>query len=223
MCRTIRAASCAGASARSGASSTSPAGGGSRRAGDTVRLDLADCFVDAIEIARAAQEGIETLAPERLRTLSALFTGDFLDGLEIDRNPAFNGWLTAQRRRFRGCHAALLEHLAASAPATRCSGYLEKWLELAPFDQRVHEMLLTALARRGRIREGEEHLAATARLFEAEGLDCCAICAKHGGRPERRPKRAPRVADRNRPLRRPRRGSSADDRRGRAPAAPPSR
>ncbi len=79
--------------------------------GEAVRLDLSDCFVDAVEIARAAQEGIETLAPERLRTLSALFNGDFLDGLEIDRNPAFNGWLTAQRRRFRACHAAVLEHL----------------------------------------------------------------------------------------------------------------
>src|SRR5215510_483617 len=37
--------------------------------GDTIRLDLADCFVDAIEIARAAQEGIEPLAPERQRAL----------------------------------------------------------------------------------------------------------------------------------------------------------
>ena len=80
-------------------------------AGDTVRLDLADCFVDALEIARAAQAGIETLAPERLRTLAALFAGDFLDGLEIDRSPAFNGWLTAQRRRFRGC-----SRRAAGAP-----------------------------------------------------------------------------------------------------------
>src|SRR4029453_7993327 len=53
--------------------------------------------------------------------------------------------------------------------------YLEKWLQLAPFDRHVHEILLTALARRGRIREGEEHLAATARLFEAEGLDSVPI------------------------------------------------
>ena len=65
---TIRAASCAGASARSGASSTSPVGAGSRPRADTIRLDLADCFVDAIEIARATQEGIETLAAERLRS-----------------------------------------------------------------------------------------------------------------------------------------------------------
>jgi DNA-binding SARP family transcriptional activator len=139
--------------------------------GDTIRLDLAGCDVDAIEIARATQEGIETLPIGRLRTLSALFKGEFLDGLEIDRNPGFNGWLTAQRRRFRGCHAALLERLAGTATGDEVFGYLEKWLELAPFDLRVHETLLHALARRGRIREGEEHLAATDRAFEAEGLD----------------------------------------------------
>jgi DNA-binding SARP family transcriptional activator len=138
---------------------------------DTIRLDLADCFVDAAEISRAAQEGIETIAPERLRTLAALFTGDFLDGLEIDRTPAFNSWLIAQRRRFRGCHAALLEHLVRSTPDDKVFGYLETWLQLAPFDRRVHETLLNALAARGRVRDGEEHLAVTTRLFESEGLD----------------------------------------------------
>ena len=138
---------------------------------DTIRLDLGDCFVDAIEIARATQAGIGTLAPERLRTLSALFGGDFLEGLEIDRNPSFNSWLIGQRRRFRGCHVALLEHLAQSVPDDEAFKYLEKWLQLAPFDQRIHELLLNALARCGRVREGEEHLQATARLFEAEGLD----------------------------------------------------
>jgi DNA-binding SARP family transcriptional activator/tetratricopeptide (TPR) repeat protein len=147
---------------------------------DTIGLDLTDCFVDAIEIARAAQDGIETLTPERLRALSALFAGDFLEGLEIDRNPLFNSWLTGQRRRFRGCHVALLEHLsagvlAAGVPDEEVFGYLETWRQLAPFDPRVHEAMLNALARRGRVRDGEEHLAATVRLFEDEGLDCTAI------------------------------------------------
>ena len=141
--------------------------------GDAITLDLADCFVDAIEIARATQQGIQTLDASRLQALSTLFAGDFLDGLEIDRNAQFNGWLTAQRRRFRVCHAAILEHLVRSLPtdSEEVFGYLEKWLELAPFDQAAHERLLVALAQRGRIREGEEHLAATERLFEAEGLD----------------------------------------------------
>jgi DNA-binding SARP family transcriptional activator len=144
---------------------------------DTVRLDLGDCFVDALEVARAAQERIETIAPDRLRRLAGLFAGDFLDGLEIDRSPAFGNWLNAQRRRFRGCHAALLEHLVRGAAEDELLGCLEKWLQLAPFDARVHERLLAALAARGKIREGEEHLAAAAALFEAEGLDAAPLRA----------------------------------------------
>ena len=106
-----------------------------------------------------------------------LFAGDFLDGLEIDRCPAFNGWLIAQRRRFRGCHAALLEQIVGKAPDQEALAYLEEWLELAPFDPRVHGLLLAALARHGSMREGDEHLAATTRLFEAEGLDAHPIRA----------------------------------------------
>ena len=139
--------------------------------GDAVRLDLQGCFVDAIVVASAMQEGIGTRSAERLQELSALFKGEFLDGLEIDRNPAFNGWLTAQRRRFRSCHIALLEQLAQTAAGDEALAYLERWLELSPFDQRAHAGLLVAFARRGRIREGEEHLEATARLFEDEALD----------------------------------------------------
>ncbi|HET6376219.1 MAG TPA: transcriptional regulator, partial [Methylocella sp.] len=66
---------------------------------DTVWLDLSDCFVDAAEIIRAVQGGIETLSAEQMHTLSALFAGDFLEGLETGRSPAFEGWLVAQRRR----------------------------------------------------------------------------------------------------------------------------
>ena len=143
--------------------------------GDTVALDLTDCSVDAIEISRVIEKGVASFAPERLRRLCSLFAGDFLEGLEIDRSPQFHGWLVAQRRRFRGCQTAVLEHLAGSASGDEVFGYLEQWLELAPFDQRVHELLLNALGRGGRIREGEEHLAATIRSFEAEGLDSAPI------------------------------------------------
>lgn len=153
-------------------------GGGRRRVctgEDTIWLDLADCFVDVIEIARATEEGIQILSPEGQRHLAALFEGDFLDGLEIDRSAVFNGWLTAQRRRLRACHAALLENLAGSVPDDEAFGYLDKWVQLAPFDLHVHGTLLAALVRRGRIREAEEHLAATVRMFEAEGLDTAPI------------------------------------------------
>lgn len=138
---------------------------------DTITLDLGDCFVDALEVARAAREGIEKLESERLHAIAELFAGEFLEGLELHRSPDFAAWIIGERRRFHGRHLAVLEHLARNTTGDEVFGYLESWMQLAPFDPRVHEILLTALARRGRIRDAEEHLTATARQFEAEGLD----------------------------------------------------
>ena len=143
--------------------------------GDSISVDLADCAVDAHEIARAMQSGIENLEIDRLRKLRGLFCGDLLEGLEIEAHPRFNGWLVAQRRHFRAYQTAVLERLVGAASDDEIFGYLEEWLSLAPFDRRVHETLLDALARSRRMREGEEHLAAAARLFEAEGLDAAPL------------------------------------------------
>jgi DNA-binding SARP family transcriptional activator len=110
--------------------------------GDTVAVDLSDALVDAIEVARAASD-IPALSVERLRSLAAMFAGDFLEGLEIDLSPAFNSWVTAQRRQFRGYRAALLEQLVRIAPDAEVLSHLEQWLVLAPFDQHVHELLLS--------------------------------------------------------------------------------
>ncbi|MEI9418791.1 transcriptional regulator [Mesorhizobium sp. Cs1321R2N1] len=140
---------------------------------DTVALDLGGCLVDALEISHAATHGIDTPDAERLRALAELFAGDFLDGLEFERNPHFNSWLIGQRRRFRSVHTAVLERLVASLP-TDCdeaTAHLDKWVELAPFDRRAHTTLLASLARRGEITAAEKHLAAAAQLFQSEDLD----------------------------------------------------
>ncbi len=141
--------------------------------GDGIFLDLAGCNVDALEILRAAEVGIETIDGERLKALLRLFQGDFLEGLEIERSPVFRSWLTAQRRRFREIQVAILERIVhlLGRDTDEALGYLESWLSLAPFDTRVHAYLLGALARVGRIGEGEAHVSSAARLFEAEGLD----------------------------------------------------
>jgi DNA-binding SARP family transcriptional activator/tetratricopeptide (TPR) repeat protein len=139
---------------------------------DAVRLELSESFVDALEIQRAARVGFARLAPEQARALLTLFSGDFLEGMEIDRCPGFTGWLLTQRRRFHAWRIELLQRLVESTPDAEWPGLAEKWLELAPFDVRAHEHLLRAFLRRGHFREGKEHLAASIRLFRAEGFDC---------------------------------------------------
>ena len=143
-----------------------------KTAGDTVAIDLRDGFVDVLDIEQAMQEGIAKLGAAKLRALADLVVGD-LEGLELDRSPHFNGWLVAQRRRLRACHVAIVEHWAGTLAADSADVLpaLEKWLQMAPFDRQAHKTLLSTLGRRGQWREGEEHLAATAKVFEAEGLD----------------------------------------------------
>ena len=114
------------------------AGGGSRvlTCDGGIRLDLSDCLVDAIEVARAARSGIDKLDLAQQRRLVAQFGGEFLEGLEIDRQPAFNAWLTAQRRQFHATHAALLESIVGALPDDEAFAYLEQWLAVAPLDRK---------------------------------------------------------------------------------------
>ena len=142
---------------------------------DSLRFDLADCFVDALELQRAARTGFSKLAPERVRELLALFNGDFLEGLDLDGCPGFTSWLLGQRRRFQEWRVALFQRLVECSPEAELIGHIEKWLEAAPFDVRAHEHLLRALVRRGRFRDGKGHLATSIKLFRAEGLDCAPL------------------------------------------------
>jgi TolB-like protein/Flp pilus assembly protein TadD len=139
--------------------------------GGMIRLDLADCSVDTLEVTRAPEHGIQKLGVERQKQLAALFAGSLLDGLEIARSPMFDAWITAERRRFRGIQTVLLENLSRSLPQDEAAPYIDEWLKLAPFDRHAHELLLASLARQGRIAEGEAHLAAACKLFEADGLE----------------------------------------------------
>lgn len=142
---------------------------------ETVALDLAGCEVDARAVQQALQQGVAGLDGDALAALLARFDGggEFLEGLELPRSPAFHGWLLAQRRRLHAGLAVLLEHRARALPAGSEAALftLERWVAAAPFDRRAHECLLEALAAAGRVAEGEAHLDAVRRRFEAEHQD----------------------------------------------------
>ena len=93
--------------------------------------------------------------------------GELLDGIDVDRSPAFQAWLTAQRRAYRERRLKELEQRAHADDMAA----LEQWLQAAPFDRRAHEKLLTVLARKGWIEEGKAHVAAACKRFVEEGMD----------------------------------------------------
>jgi DNA-binding SARP family transcriptional activator/TolB-like protein len=144
---------------------------------DTVAIDRSSIGVDALELAEATAAGVNALPVERARALLERIGGDFLQGMDIDGSGRFNAWLTAQRHRFRDLHTLLLQRLATVLTGEEALVYLEQWRQLSPYDLAVHRLLLGDLTRRGRVREAEEHLSATVRLFEEEGLDTALLHA----------------------------------------------
>ncbi|HVM83033.1 MAG TPA: transcriptional regulator [Candidatus Binatia bacterium] len=140
-------------------------------AGDALQLDLDDADVDALIVAAATERGLDSCDDAELRALATRCGGAFMDGLEFDRCPEFNAWLAGQRRRFRDLHAAILAKLAVRCRPEEALPVLEQWVALTPFDLRAQAALLQALAASGRPRDGERHLAAAAKLFEAEEQD----------------------------------------------------
>jgi DNA-binding SARP family transcriptional activator/TolB-like protein len=140
---------------------------------DSLRLRLDGCSVDALDAAASVADDLNRLPLAELQRRAALFAGEFLEGLDADRMPAFNTWLMAQRRRLRGLRVTLIERIVAlsETDAATALPWLEQWQQLVPFDLRVHEKLLQALARQGRFAEGEAHLQAAMRLFQSEDLE----------------------------------------------------
>ena len=118
---------------------------------DTVKLDLSDCFVDAIEIAGAIGNAETSADLQRMRTLSALLAGDFLDGLEIERCPVFMYLARGSAATFPAVfHATLLERLVRTVPddevtsSTRGNG--KKLAPLMKVSTRSCSMCLPATA-----------------------------------------------------------------------------
>ena len=136
---------------------------------DMVSLDLSDAEVDAIQIENAVKAGLDMAKPEDLRQITDLFAGDLAEGLDLDRSPQLDHWLTTQRAHFRSTQAAILDQLIRRLPTDdpEARRHAESWVALEPFEPRAHRALMATSSPV----EAERHLSAAVRLFETEDLD----------------------------------------------------
>ncbi|MEZ5891036.1 MAG: BTAD domain-containing putative transcriptional regulator [Xanthobacteraceae bacterium] len=142
-------------------------------ADDHVALDLSQLAVDALEVEAALRGGAAALATERLVELAGLFAGEFLEGGDLDRCPAFQSWLVARRQACRMQREAILRELIkrAAPGSAEALGYAEAWTEFAPFEPQAHGAVLATLIAQGRKAEAEERFAAAMVLLRNEGVD----------------------------------------------------
>jgi DNA-binding SARP family transcriptional activator/TolB-like protein len=138
-----------------------------------VRIDTNSLDIDAISVARRAPMTLTSQSPGDLQSLRALFRGDFLEGLSVERAPLFDNWLAGQRHRFGQLRQQLLERLSVVLPPESDDRIevLRERIEVAPFDETAHIELIRTLLRRALHAEAEHQIDASVRLFQSEGID----------------------------------------------------
>jgi DNA-binding SARP family transcriptional activator len=140
---------------------------------EQVWFDTNSLDIDAASVACSTQKALTSGSPSDLRSLLALFRGDFLEGLRVNSAPSFENWLASQRHRFGQLHQQLLERLSAILPSQSDDRIeaLRELIEVAPFDEAAHIELIRTLLRRALRVEAEHQINASVKLFQCEGID----------------------------------------------------
>ena len=122
--------------------------------------------------AGATVDVLALLSPEVGRPPTGVSEDELLEGMAFPGCPAFETWLTYQRRHVAGvCQAlmgeAALKRLATGDPAG-ASELASRLVSLDPLDLRSQELLIRCLARAGDRVGAERQLAACQELFVRE-------------------------------------------------------
>jgi DNA-binding SARP family transcriptional activator/TolB-like protein len=146
---------------------------------ERVRIDTSSLDIDAVSLARNVRTTLASGSLRDLQSLRALFRGDFLEGLSVDRAPLFDNWLAGQRHRFGQWRQLLLERLAAVLPPESDDRIevLRECIEVAPFDEVAHIELVRTLLLRALYAEAEHQIDASVTLFQSEGIDPASLKA----------------------------------------------
>jgi len=138
-----------------------------------VSIETSSLDIDALSVVQCARKTLNRSSPSELRSLLALFRGDFLEGLSVDGAPSFENWLAGQRHRFGQLRQQLLERLSSVLPPESDDRIevLRECIEVAPFDEVVHIELVRALLSRSLYAEVDRQIEASVTRFETEGID----------------------------------------------------
>lgn len=128
-----------------------------------VSLSAGSIATDADDFERLIAEGTIT----SLERAAALYRGELLDGMLVSAEP-FEDWLRTKRQAYReraiACFQRLLEHYSSFGASTRGIEICNRLLELDPFREDIHRLLMNFYA------DQERRGAALAQFEECRRL-----------------------------------------------------
>jgi DNA-binding SARP family transcriptional activator len=139
-----------------------------------------DLWVDVREFERRTRDRLPSLGEsleqadraQQLRAAISAYNGPLLDGIALQEAPEFEIWLTATRERLHQAYMQVLHEVAALA---RSQGEWDAVIAAAqrallddPLQEPMHQMLMEALARRGKRAEALRQYDLLRSLLEHE-------------------------------------------------------
>ena len=122
--------------------------------------------------AGASVDLLALLSPEGGQVTASAWEGELLEGMSFPGCPAFETWLTHQRRHLAGVCQALMHETAlerlASGDANGACELAARLVSLDPLELRWQELLIRCLARSGDRTGAERQLAVCEELFMRE-------------------------------------------------------
>ena len=122
--------------------------------------------------AGASVDLLALLSPEGGQVTASAWEGELLEGMSFPGCPAFETWLTHQRRHLTGVCQALVHETAlerlASGDANGACELAARLVSLDPLELRWQELLIRCLARSGDRTGAERQLAVCEELFMRE-------------------------------------------------------
>jgi DNA-binding SARP family transcriptional activator/predicted ATPase len=109
---------------------------------------------------------------ERVVRLAALYTGEFLEGLDLPGCLVFEDWLRLQRETYRmkmiRAMGWLSQGCEAAGELEKALGFANRWIVLDPLDEAAHRRVMQVLSRLGRRSDALAQYAACQRLLAEE-------------------------------------------------------
>lgn len=98
--------------------------------------------------------------------------GQFLEGIDLNENPAFETWLAGERRRWRQLAEQALFYAASTlrqdGKVQEAHQALIRLIQLVPWHEEAHRQLMLLLARQGRFAAALKQYQACRELLESE-------------------------------------------------------
>jgi DNA-binding SARP family transcriptional activator len=135
--------------------------------GDFLSLDASLVYCDVAEF----ESLVATGTPEALDPATRLYSGDFLDGFQIDEE-RFDQWVLAERDRLHRmalrAHAQLVEQLARSGSLDEAIAIAQQSLRLDPLQEAMHRTLMRLYLQSGDLLNALQQYDSCAKVLRRE-------------------------------------------------------